>query len=233
MTASDILIHHVELSVVKEELLYFITMERERLDDFVGLTAIVAPAEAFETRAAEYGVNTNSKTGWDDLFHLFFVPDPRSLDDEMGDPDFLFNAPSIAHARDAKLGRIREQLAGRKLRGVTGESPHRMLVGDAVPLTNSGPEDPLGFIKRTAPMSRDHIAVKQEFVRRQRNIIRTKRAGRHPTLMTDLADASQQAVRDMSLHRRESAEELAKKLLGGPLVEAKVPPRIGELSKYL
>lgn len=236
----NILVHHMELSVARgseERRVYVATIQQGTVtnddgDDLPDLAAGVIPFEAFEARAAEYDIDTNSETGWDDLFHLFFAPDPQPLEEEVNDPNFLFNAPTIAHARDAKLGRIRTHLGG-QLRGVTGISEHRLLRNDATRITNSGADDPLEFIKQTAPMSAEHIQVRREFTRRRRNIFRTRRSGRHPILMTDLDEVSRRAVLDMSLNRRESAEDLAKRLLGGPLVEVKVPAREGPPSKHL
>jgi len=228
----------VDLVRIRQDELYVAAVEQQKFEDFVGLRGMLLPVDVFESRAAEYDIDPDSPTGWDDLFHMVLGPpgDDRPVEEMAEDPNHLYNAPSIERAREAKLGRIRQAMGARKLRGLPGASPHRLKLGGAVALGDSGAEDPLEFIKRTAPMSRAHIAVKQEYVRRNRTLIRARRAGRNPEAMVDPNAPEEKAVRDMKLHRRETPEQLAQRLLGAPLDrerETAMPPRLGTPSKYL
>ena len=233
-------IHHVELSMRGSEPVYVVTIEDPEFEGEPGMgsSVHVMPTDVFETRAAEYDIDVTKTGGWEQVLDLVFgeqLPG-ESVGGQLADPQFLLNAPTIAEAREAKLGKIRGVLGEGKLRGMPGTSKHRAILNDANAVTNSGEEDPLEFIKRTAPMSRDHIKVKQEFTRRRRNLIRAKRAGRHPIELGDLAEVDAQVKRDMAIPTRESAEDLAVRLLGEYPDESResgLPPREGSPSKQL
>ena len=206
--ADEILVHHAELSLRGDEPFYVISIEDERREDFVGLRGHIMPADTFESRAAEYELDPESPTFWDDVFQitLFNKTNHDTIEDHLADPDHLFNAPTVAHARAAALGRARKYLGKRRLRGLPGHSEHRLMMARATSLMTSEDEDPLEFIKRTAPMSPEHMYVKREFVRRQRDRVRMRR---------EKLDADNERVRDMRLRpRREGPEQLAQRLLG-------------------
>jgi hypothetical protein len=243
----DVVIHHVELSLVGgDQPVYVVTIEDPNFVDNTGSGAAgafvqVMPTEVFETRAAEYDIDPAAEGAWEMLFDLVFGDQHvgQGAAEQLNDPDWLLNAPTSKHARAAQLKKIRKVLGKGKTRGVPGTSVHRAVLNDATGVMNSETEDPLEFIKRTAPMSPDHIRVKQEFTRRRRNLRRVRRAGRNPTELTDVdaQDVDAQVVKDMQrLPVRESAEALAQRLLGDVPVEDRedrVPPREGTASKYL
>ena len=242
----DVIIHHVELSLfMGSQPAYVITIEDPRFVDetgggAVGVMVSLMPTEIFESRAAEYDIDVTKPGGWDDLIDLVFASShgaEQSLYAELADPDFLFNAPTVAHARKAKLRAIRKARGTGKVRGLTGEAVHRGVLDNATGVGNSGAEDPIEFIKRTAPMSPEHIKVKQEYTRRRRNLIRVRREGRTATELVEMVDGvDDQVKRDMKMRTRETPEEMARRLLGDlpeEYREAKLPPRSGTPSKYL
>lgn len=244
--SDDLLVHHAELSYLRDEAHYLVVLGVGELlgDDLpegaVALTAGLVAAEVFETRAAEYGIDPESKNGWDDLLHLVLGPQniTKDIENELSDPDHLFNAPTIAHARNAALGRIREAMGGRRLRGVSGVSEHQLQINEATRIAHSDAEDPLEFIKRTAPMSPDHIAVKAENVRRIRNQFKARRLGLDINRAYSPQELEQhEKTRAMKkAPARESADALAIRLLGAPLSEERsdrLPPRLGSPSKFL
>lgn len=229
----NITVHHVELSKLADQALYVATLEVEGDHELGpdGLEVQLIPHDAFESRAGEYAIDTSSKTGWRDLLDLVFYGDrlPETDLQQLADPDHLLNAPTVAHARKTRLARIRAMRGKGALTGATGESEDRALLADATGVASSGAEDPLEFIRRTAPMSREHMRVRAEFTRRRRNHIRATRAGRNPRDLVpdDVAAADNQARADMTvadLHEgRESAAELAARLLGQPATEPNQP----------
>jgi len=252
----DLLVHHVELSLLRNEPFYIMmvqdgellgTPEHPAPEGAIACRAVLAPATVFESRAAEYGIDPDSPGGWDDLLHLVIAPkgeEDRDVAAELADPDHLFNAPTIEHARKAKMARIRKAMGTRKLRGVPGVSEHRLLAQDATRIAESDAEDPLEFIKRTAPMSPEHIAVKQEFVRRHRHKVKARRLGLDPDRAYSEKELEQHAKRRAAKAakkvdqqpQRETPDQLATRLLGAPLddVQAdRLPPRSGTPSKDL
>jgi len=247
----DIVIHHVELSLVGKDQknpVYVATVEEPGFVDdsgegLLGCVLHIVPADTFETRAAEYDIDVNKPGGWDQVFELVFGDTSGGLspEEQLNDPDFLLNSPTVAQAREAQLGKIRKARGEGKVRGLTGQSEQKGILNEARAINNSAEEDPLEFIKRTAPMSKEHMAVKREFTRRRRNLVRARRAGRHPFEAADLDAVDGQVKRDMKLMPdRETPEQLAQTLLGsipdtsGDVAEGTgMPPRVGEPSKYL
>lgn len=241
--SDDLVVHHVELSTVSSDMFYVATLGvGSMLDDptIPALKAEIMPTDVFESRAAEYGIDPESDGGWDDIFHLVFAPpgEAGAIEAQLNDPDHLFNAPTIEHARKAKMRKIRKVMGVRKLRGELGVSDHRILVGEATRMLTSEAEDPLEFIKRTAPMSAEHIAVKAENIRRIRHQFKTRRLGLDPNRAYSPAELEAHAKKRAMKKNptRESADQLAVRLLGAPLGEARsdrLPPRFGAPSKYL
>jgi len=227
---------------------YVVTIEDPRYvidaeKGIFGVRASIMPADIFESRAAEYGIDVNAEGGWDEVFEMVFGDiehADKSVAAELADPDHLYNAPTVEHARKVRVTRLRKKRGAGKLRGTTGIAETKVLADDALGLAHSGTEDPLEFIKRTAPMSREHIRVKQEFVRRHRNVVRARRQGLNPRDLTDPTKATTQAEqvtrREALAQQRETADELARRLLGGGLddiAEISLPPREGVPSKDL
>ena len=240
----DLLIHHVELSYLKDEPHYVISSQEGVLTDDPTIPAMhghLVPATVFESRAAQYGIDPDSPGGWDELLLLVLGPqgeDGVSVAEELDDPEHLYNAPTVEHARKAKLRKIRKAMGTRKLRGVPGVSENRLLIDEATQIEHSDAEDPLEFIKRTAPMSPEHIAVKAEHTRRLRITAKARRLGLDPNRGYSEAELEQHAKRQAmrTTPTRESADQLAIRLLGAPLGDAqadRVPPRLGTPSKYL
>lgn len=244
----DILVHHAELSYVDGEPHYVVAVQEGELygenipEGAVALTCHLLPADIFESRAAEYGIDPTTDEGWEDILHMVFVPvsDSRAIPEKIEDPDFLYNAPTIEHARKAHLRTIRKALGSRKLRGVPGVSEHRLLINEATRIAHSDAEDPIEFIKRTAPMSEEHIRVKQEYVRRHRHKVKARRLGLDPNRAYSPAEleqhAKRRAMKKDQAPTRESAEKLAIRLLGAPLDDVRgdrLPPRPGTPSKFL
>jgi hypothetical protein len=227
----DITVHNVELSVLGKHQVFVMSLEITNGDGPDQHLACIAPTDVFETRAAEYDIDMSTDKGWDDVLHVVFYE--RYLDDDpdeqLADPDNLFNAPTVAEARKALLNRVKTRRGAGKLRGSVGEPiTHRSILNNATMLTRtSDTDDPIQFIKNTAPMSNDHIMVKKEFTRRRRNGIRARRRGRNTREMID--ESTEQARRDMKMDRnfgRESAEELADQLLGPDNPETRTPPNL-------
>lgn len=241
----DVLVYHVELSYIRDEPHYLAVVGDGELhgdipEGAVALRAVIMPAEVFESRAAEYNIDPEAEGGWEALFHMTLAPQgegDRDVAAELEDPDHIYNAPTIAHAREAKLRRIKGALGKRKLRGVPGVSEHRLLAAEGVRIEESAAEDPLEFIKRTAPMSPEHIAVKAEFVRRTRVQFKARRLGLDP----DRAYTPQELERHEKTRAmkkeptRETAREMAIRMLGAPLEPTgdRLPPRLGQPSKFL
>jgi len=240
----DLLVHHVELSYLRDEPHYVVTLGVGVMEDDPTAPALrveLMPADIFESRAAEYGIDPDSEGGWDDILHIVLAPqgDVGSVEQYLADPDHLFNAPTVEHARHAHMRRIRKAMGTRKLRGVTGISEHRVLVNEATRMMESEAEDPLEFIKRTAPMSPDHMAVKQENIRRIRHQFKARRLGLDPNraYTPEELDAHTKRRAMKLTPTRESADQLATRLLGAPLDSPRspdrLPPRLGTPSKYL
>jgi hypothetical protein len=208
----------------------------------LALTAAMMPTDVFESRAAEYGIDPESPDGWDDLLHLVFAPKgPQpSIEAQLADPDHLFNAPTIEHARQVKMRQIRKAMGTRRLRGVLGVSEHRALIDEATRIAHSDAEDPLEFIKRTAPMSPEHIVVKAENIRRIRHQYKARRLGLDPHRAYTPEEleqhAKRRAMKKDQAPTRESADKLAIRLLGAPMGDPRsdrLPPRPGTPSKFL
>lgn len=250
--SEDILVHHVELSYLRDIPHYVAVVgdgfvSGDNGEQFPAFRAKVMPADVFESRAAEYGIDPDSPGGWDDILHLVLAPqgeDDRTVEQELDDPDHLWNAPTVEHARRTKMARVRKAMGAGKLRGVTGVSEHRLLLNEATRIQESDAEDPLEFIKRTAPMSREHIAVKQEFVRRHRHKAKARRLGLDPDRAYSEKELEQHAKRQAAKAakavdqqpQRETPDQLAIRLLGAPLDDARgdrMPPRVGTPSKDL
>lgn len=234
--SDDLVVHHVDMLQLRDKQLYVASVEHEKFDDFIGLTARIIPTGAFETHAAIYDIDTDTEDGWDDLLHLMFGPqdEPGPIEEELANPDHWLNAPTIEHARKAKVRKVRAAMGQRRLLGMPGHSEHRLAIREAKNVVSSDAEDPLEFIKRTAPMSPEHIAVKQEFVRRKRHLARARRAGLG---VNDLVGPGQpRRGLDDQAQARESPEQLARRWLGRPLdevSETRLPPRLGPPSKRL
>jgi len=244
--ADDIFIHHAEMSLVGGEPHYVVAVQEGELygDDIpegaVALTCHLLPADIFESRAAEYGIDPETPGGWDDILHIVFAPvqDSRTISEQLADPDHLYNAPTTEHARKAKLLQVRKAMGARKLRGVLGVSEHRLLINEATRIEESDAEDPIEFIKRTAPMSHEHIRVKQEYVRRTRITSKARRLGLDPNRAYTPEELEQHEKRRAMKKepQRESADKLAIRLLGAPMDDVRgdrLPPRFGSPSKYL
>lgn len=243
MSDDDLLVHHVELSHVKNDTLFVVTLGVGVMEDdptVPALSVSVNPSDIFESRAAEYGIDPESEGGWDDILHLVLAPQGHdmSISEQLEDPDHLFNAPTIEHARKVRMRQIRKAMGTRKLRGVPGVSDHRVLVNEATRLLESDAEDPLEFIKRVAPMSMEHIAVKAENVRRIRHQFKVRRLGLNPH-QAYTPEELERREKLRSVRRdpiRESADSLAVRLLGAPLDDTRgdrLPPRFGSPSKFL
>jgi hypothetical protein len=215
----DITIHHVELSVLDQVPVYVATTEFVHDDGSVDLMPVIMPTTTFESMAAEYDVSPNTAKGWADLLALVFgdIHHRQTVEDQIADPDALWNAPSVAHARKAKLAAVKARLGKGKLTGRPGASTERATLNEAAPVENSDTEDPIEFIKRTAPMSASHIKVKREHTRRVRNHVRARRRGGNPVQLVDVEAATEQATTDMQIPERETADQLATRLLGQPL----------------
>lgn len=225
----NIEIEHVELSTLGGTQVYVLTLNLTHDDGRTETMARVTPVDTFESRAAEYGIDPSTAAGWDDLMHLVIYERylEQSGEDQLADPEHLFNAPTVADARRAALKAVKTRRGKGRLTGKRGNSRHlAATIGEATALTNSGAVDPLEFIKATAPMDADHMRVKQEFTRRRRNALRAARAGRNTVELVDLDAATEQAARDTrGMPDRESAEALADRLLGGPPTDDRRPPR--------
>lgn len=246
----DITVEHVELSIQDERLLYVMTIH-SIIDGLEERRIHFMESDIFESRVAEYGVDLAAPDAWDDLFDIVITSSYISAraEEQLEDPDHLFNAPTIAHARKAKLAGIRKRKGKGFLRGQSGEAETRGLATAARGIANSGTEDPLEFVKRTAPMSEEHLKVKREHTRRRRNLIRARRAGRNPMALSDVSDADAQVRRDMKLNQappREAPEALAMRLFGdlpdsdlpidpetAETIRPHIPPREGLPSKDL
>lgn len=241
----DLLIYHVELSDFSNGPHYVVVAGDGEIEDAPGeaiaLRGKMMPSDVFESVAAQYDIDPEAPGGWDELLLLVLGPageEDRSVEQELDDPNHIYNAPSVAHAREARLGRARKALGTRKLRGVPGVSEHKLLANEAVRIAESSAEDPLEFIKRTAPMSPEHIAVKREHMRRARIQIRARRLGLDPSRgYTPQELERHEKIRAMKKEPvRETADQLAIKLLGAPLDHTdddRLPPRNGQPSKYL
>lgn len=243
-----ITVEHVELSLQDDRHMYVMTVH-SIVDGVEERRIHFMEHDIFESRAAEYDIDPEAPGGWDDLFDMVITGSyiHGSADQQLVDPNFLLNAPTVAHARKTELAKIRKARGNGTLRGATGHAETRGLSMTARGIDNSGDEDPLEFVKRTAPMSREHIRVKQEYTRRRRNVIRTRNAGRHPLELSDVSDADAQVRRDMALNRvppRETPHQLAARLLGDPVeapvdsdtgetIQSHLPPREGPPSKDL
>lgn len=223
----DITVHHVELSVWGGQQVFVSTVELPRTPgmDIDNITVRVTPIDTFESLAAEYQIDPDSQTGWDQLLELLFYGrmEGDTPEDVFTDPDSLLNAPTIAHARAKKQAKVRARRGAGKLRGATGVSPDKAILNNATALLSSGAEDPLEFIKRNAPMSRPHLRVKEEHTRRLRVAAKARAAGRNTREMTAEDGAHPRRVTP-KVGQRESAEALASRLLGPPQVEPHQPP---------
>jgi hypothetical protein len=211
----DITVHNAEYSVLNDQQIYVLSVEIDAHDGRPPrFMAHVMPADIFEWRAAEYEIDLSTDSGWDDVMHIVMYENQVTPDADvlLADPDHLLNAPTVAHARKARLAFIKEKRARGKLRGVAGPPTfHQAILDNATRLATSGDEtDPLQFIRDTAPVSEDHMRVKREYNRRRRNVIRARRQGRNIVEMTEVND---QVKRDMKMGHRESARELSDRLL--------------------
>jgi hypothetical protein len=224
----DITVHHVELSILAGRQVYVSTVEMPRPEgaELPNIIVRITPADTFESLAAEYQIDPDSPGGWDDLLELLFYGRTlgASAEDELADPDGLFNAPTVEHARKAKLAKIRKHRGKGRLRGAPGRSEHRGILGNALGLEHSAEEDPLEFIKRTAPMSREHIKIKAAYTHHQRNQVRARRAGANNARQMLTEEQQADGRRDMKLWRRESPEELRERLFGPEPTERLMPP---------
>lgn len=255
MVSAEVVIQHIELSLAPGDQPIYVAsvIDPHYEGEEVGIRVEIMPADVFESRAAEYGIDVTKPGGWDDVLDIVFVGVPSASIDPTMDPDQLYAAPTIEHARKARLKAIRGDSKGCRVSGVSGHSENKAILGEALGIDSSGAEDPVEFIKRTAPMSKEHIKVKQEFVRRQRNQVRVRRAGRRSHEMVDMEQVTDQVRRDMKLMpERESSDDLAARLLGQPgpdnsrrtfamndtrdendTPRNRLPPREGAPSKYL
>jgi len=230
----DVVVHHVELSLWNGVPVFVSTIEMPRrindpplAEGELPLAEIrVTPTELFESLAVEYDIDPDAPGGWDELLEIWAYAYRlgESSEEQLADPDFLINAPTGAHARKARLRKIRKFRGAGRLRGLPGRSERRLLLGDAQGLENSAEEDPIEFIRRTAPMSRPHMRVKAAHVHRERMKMRALRAGRQSAAQGVYEHEEGQAPRrDMRLYQRETPEELEAMLLGHP----PVPPMPG------
>lgn len=220
----DITVLHAELSKLGGQQVYVLTCQITHDDGEVEHQWRLMPHDVFEWRAAEYGINATTDTGWRDLLAMVLfelhLTEAATPEEQLDDPDHLYNAATVAAARKARMDRIRKRRGKGKLTGQTGISEQKILINEAVGLLNSGAEDPLEFIRRTAPMSTEHMQIKAECTRRIRGRIRARRAGRDPMRLADLDAVTDQARADTLLSRpdlpaREAADVLASRLLGG------------------
>lgn len=217
----DITVHHAELSTLNGQPMYVMTVDVGRDDGFTDRIVHLCPAEVFESRSAEYDIDLSTDAGWDDVLHMvLYEPHlDQPAEHQLDDPDALWNAPSVAAARKARLARVKARRGAGRLTGRRGVSAERVIVGNAAGILDSGPADPLEFIKATAPVSAEHLKVKREYNRRTRSHIRARRAGRHPFELADLDAAAEQARTDTPgaeqlIPARESAQELAARIVG-------------------
>lgn len=221
----EIAVHHAELAKIGDRPYYVLTTEITHDDGTVEAQAHIMPTDTLEWRAAEYDLDPGTTQGWSDLLNLVLYEqhlDAGGPEEQLADPDGLWQAPTVAAARKARMGRVKTRRGKGRARGVPGPSAQKAIVDDAVGIMGSGEQDPLEFIKQTAPISAEHLQVKREYVRRVRGRVRARHAGRDPVQLADLDAISEQAAGDTArsfvartpLPERESAEALAARLLG-------------------
>ena len=227
----DITVHNAELSVIGQTEVFVLTLELTQKDGSTDHIGWVLPSEVFESRAAEYGLDPVND--WDQLLALVLYENHLGQDPEalLADPDHLFNAPTVAHARKAQLAKIKKWRGTGKIRGLTGPPANRGTLENATALASSGDDiDPLQFIKDNAPISAERIAVRTEYTRRRRNLMRARRAGRNTVDLVDLDAASNQAAADTHraarpARRHLTGEQLAARLLRPEVIDPNRPPR--------
>jgi hypothetical protein len=181
------------------------------------------PTDTFESRAADYGLDP--ATEWNQLvdlvFYERFIPDRG----DGPDPDGLWLAPTVQHARKHRQKLIKAIRGKGRVRGIVGEPPGRVIINEALMLARTeAADDPLEFLRENAPISADHMRVKAQHTHRRRNQARADAAGRSSVELADLdAPARTMAARRSRVGARESAEVLARRLLG-PQAVTDTPP---------
>lgn len=226
----DVVIHNVELSAFSGAQVFVLTLEYLNPDgsayytdpvtgDPVFATSVI-PTEAFESRAAEYGIDPD--TEWEELLELMFYARFLPEGDDPTDPDGLWLAPTVSHARQHRRKRIRAVRGRGQVRGVVGEPPGRAIITEALMLTRTEDADhPLEFLREHTPFSAEHIRVKATYVHQRRSEIRAELDGRSSVAeLTRLSDDSgDRARRRPRIGQREPAEVLARRLLGPGAVD--------------
>lgn len=163
----------------------------------------VTPLDMFETIAAELDIDPDEPGAWDTLLDIELYRAVLPHYDDHADGSWLYDAPSIKHARETHLARIAEAKGNGRARGVPGVTPENRRVAAQTnpPMLDSGAEDPLEVMKRHSPMSRPHIEVKRAHRDMHREGARMRR------LQRQRATAS-------GVPPRETPEELRARLQG-------------------
>lgn len=192
----DIIIHHAEVVDMGGQEILMLATET----DVDGKIAVLIPREALETRAAEYALDPDDfDTILDVILYSHYLP--KTSPDDTKD---IRNSETIREARADLLERIATLKGTGKVKGMIGRSTLIPSTDQTPTLRDSGVRDPVEFIKEECPISKEHIAVKQENFRRLRATYQeNRRQGRL---------RKQQEIQ--SGKTRETAQELRERLFG-------------------
>lgn len=147
-----------------------------RVDGADALSAHVVPIETLENTAAEYDLDPGDvDTILDVVLYGPYLPADKVAADH---PKFLFNADTVAQARQHLLATVAEAKGDGKVISVAGDSPEQALAEGAPRLTRSGSKCPVTFVKECAPIDRAVIAEKRKLVDTYRVEARNRRRQR-------------------------------------------------------
>jgi hypothetical protein len=156
-----ILIHHAEVIDLHGSICWAMHKEIQADDGTVKHLLHVCHLDMFETIAAELDIDPDD---WDTLLDIELYRSELPHYDDHADGAWLFDAPTVADARELHLARIADVKGDGRARGVPGVAPENRRVAPQAnpPILDSGDEDPLEVIKRHSPMSKPHMSVKRE-----------------------------------------------------------------------
>lgn len=156
------------------------------------------PPDTLETRAAEYDIEP---TDVDTLLDLVLAENLLTTD--QAHPDFLFNAPTRAHARDAHLVRCRAAVE------VAQATTKRVNALGKIEARAAGEPTPREKVKALIVIDPDVVREKAKIVERQREQKRPKPPRKDFILATDAKELAarqpKRVDRIMALRRMQEA----------------------------
>lgn len=163
------------------------------------------PRDMLEIVAAELDIDPDDR---DLLLDIVMYRPSLPLYPGYEDGSWLYDAPSVEHAREEHLAQIRAVKGGGTLRGIPGVATAAQRMAPhpgARVLLDSEADDPLEVIKAHSPISTAHMAARREYRDHHRGLYARAREDQ---------EGRRRAAAPVDLTARQGPDELRERLFG-------------------